>query len=207
MKRAAHILYISVGLLVVSASLATANQIVKDAEQLDKMMENKVVPNVSITVTQNDTPVAESTSHSAAKQDPITIDTVNYIGLNSEASQSKLYASFNGTDTIPNTIMTVRFAADNIVRSTEVNSDGQWQIEVPLDTMMYPSQSVYLLARQEKMVSKEYLISQFTIHRSDSLSQDTWMFIFSALIAIITLLVAVTVQVRHNMKPQPGMLY
>lgn len=175
--------------------------------QLDTMMREQVVPNLTITVKQNDQAITESSHANVPDQTPIVVDTIKYIGLNSTADQPNVLVNFVGTHALPHTIMTVRFATDNIVRSTVVDEEGQWEINVPLDTLYYPSQSAYLMASQGQIASQAYVVGQFDIRRSESLSQDTWMFLLSALIAIVTLLLAVTIQVRHNMKPQPGMLY
>lgn len=202
-----HSLTLGVGIAILVASGSGRVLAVERDTELDHILLQQMIPNLTVVVMQDNQIVAQSVAGSQSAQPAIAIDTVRYIGLNSEQIQPRLVAQFLGTNALPGLVVTIRFSADNLAQSTTVDADGNWKIQIPLEHTQSTTQSAYMTIRQGEQISQSYVVGQFEIQRAELLSQDTWMFLLTAFLAIVTLLFAITIQVRHNMKPQPGMLY
>ena len=182
-----------------SQEMVDTDKISNNAEYI---MSEQVLPNLKIAAIQDDELIAESNSDGG-----VEINTVRYIGLNSSAQDNKTYLHFFGSQVQPDTVITLSLPADDIVRSTAVDAAGNWEIKISLNTLTTPVQSSYIQVKNGEQLSNEYEVSKFSIQRAQALSDDTWIFLISAFGAFVAILLAVTIQVRHNMRPQPGMLY
>lgn len=161
--------------------------------EINKIVEQDILPNIHVAAVQNGQEI-----NSTSEDGSVYVQTVDYIGLDSLREQDKTYIVFSGSNAPDNVVINVSFPNDNLVRST-TSTDGKWKIAIPVDLLSPGVQGAYVSTKQTTMQSADHQVAEFMINSNQSLSDTTWLFMFSTVVAIVCLLLAVTLQLRHNM--------
>ncbi len=186
-----------IGNIVVAAD-NTSKKVVSSKVKVEanRILTEEVIPNISVTAEQEGELVT-----SQNESGEIVITTKRYIGLDSflenEANNTIV---FSGTDVTPNTPISIVFVDGEIKESTQADTIGNWSIEVKTDRLAAGSHQATVETINQGVRSNSEVIAEFEVSSEEALSYSTWIFLFSAVIAIVCLLLAITLQIRHNMK-------
>lgn len=161
--------------------------------EINEIVEQDILPNMRIAAVQNGQEI-----NSTGEDGSVHVQTVDYIGLDSLREQDKTYIVFSGSNAPDNVVISVSFPNDDLVRST-TSTDGEWKIAIPVDLLSPGEQGAYVSTKQATMQSADHQVAEFMINSNQSISDTTWLFMFSTVVAIVCLLLAVTLQLRHNM--------
>lgn len=188
----AKILQLSICILALGAVPALA----ADISEANRVLSEDILPTVHVEFHDGDTSVQSNSAEA------VRIHTKKYIGLEGflETNTNSAYIEFSGDSVPAETVITIIFPTTFVRSSTMSDTDGHWSINVPTDTLSAGHHETMIQTIYEGVRSDETLIAEFDIDAEESLSNSTWVFLFSSILAILCLLFAITLQLRHNMR-------
>lgn len=188
----ANIIRLSVFILALSAIPALAT----DAAEANRILADEILPTVRVEFHDGDKSIQGNTT------EEVRIHTKKYIGLEGflEPDPNSSYIEFSGESVPTETVVTIIFPTSFVRSSTMSDTNGRWSINVPIDQLNAGHHEAMIQTIYEGVRSDETLIAEFDIDAEESLSNSTWVFLFSSILAILCLLFAITLQLRHNMR-------
>lgn len=188
----ANILLLSVCILALGAVPALA----ADISGANRVLSEDILPTVHVEFHDGDKSIQSNSAEA------VRIHTKKYIGLEGflETNTNSAYIEFSGESVPAETVITIIFPTTFVRSSTMSDADGHWSINVPTDTLSAGHHEAMIQTIYEGVRSDETLIAEFDIDSEESLSNSTWVFLFSSILAILCLLFAITLQLRHNMR-------
>ncbi len=193
-------IYIALSVLLPSVGFATQEyQVVSvnDLQEANRILQQEIIPNMSVQAKQNDIVIAQK----EVVNNTVRLNTIQYIGLDSfleKDQETVIY--FSGEALQPGTAVTILIPNSYIRTSTTANIDGVWSVEVPVDELDHGMYEAYVQTIYNGVRSDEEVVAQFEVTQEEALSNSTWIFLLSTGIAIVSLLFAITLQLRHNMQ-------
>ncbi len=153
---------------------------------------------VTVEALQNGQPVTTVTTSGAT-----LVTEVHYIGLDEYSVPTNTEIRFSGKNLAPSEDVIVSIPEANLEQVIAVQPDGTWQSTIP--SIVLPPGTVYAAMRTADGVNESdpLTIAEFTVQKTESLSSATWLFLITTSIAIIALLLAITLQLRYNLRHHP----
>lgn len=167
-----------------------------DVAEANRILDDEILPTLEIYVSENGDTVKSSTN------EEVYVRTTKYVGLDGflESDTNTSFITFSGTNVAPDTVITVIFPETYVRSSTMANTEGNWSILVPIDQLTAGQHQAVIQTIHDGVRSDEAVVAEFEIEAQESLSNSTWVFLFSSVLAMLCLLFAITLQLRHNMR-------
>ncbi len=167
-----------------------------DEQEADRILQEEILPTLQVEVRDG-----ENTIQSNSKQE-VLIHTKKYIGLEGflESDTNSTYIEFSGKTVSPETVITIIFPSTFVRSSTMSDPNGYWSVQVPIDQLSAGRHQAMIQTIHQGVRSEEALVAEFDVDAEEALSNSTWVFLFSSILAILCLLFAITLQLRHNMR-------
>lgn len=162
---------------------------------IDRTLQDHILPFVSVSAEQDGQFITQTTSDGA-----MLVNTYHAVGLESAADQSNTgLIHFSGTGVPERAMIRILVPDQQIVRATLADATGYWEVTIPTESLTAGQHAAYIQTMYQGNASRQELIAQFTVQARETLTQASWIFLFSTAIAIVCLLLAITLQLRHNM--------
>lgn len=127
---------------------------------------------------------------------------IDYIGLNPIQVPTGTTIRFTGKNSTPGEEMIISIPAAHVEQRVSVQSDGTWETSIPTTLLPHGIMSATVRAATATDQSAPVTVAEFTVRSDEFLSTATWLFLITTSIAIVTLLLAVTLQLRYNLHRQ-----
>ncbi|MBI2415968.1 MAG: hypothetical protein HYV33_04915 [Candidatus Kerfeldbacteria bacterium] len=159
----------------------------------------QALPNITVQALQDNEPIVSTSTDGA-----IVVQTTQSIGLESFSEPPmNPVIQFSGNQAEPGSVIRVFFRDLPVAKTSIVATDGSWLIDFEADRLTDGNHTAAVEVITEAGVSDAQTVASFTVNRAQTLSDATWLFLLTTAVAIICLLLAVTIQLRHNMQPLP----
>lgn len=126
-----------------------------------------------------------------------------YIGLDESTEPINTEIRFAGVNAEPDTEVVISIPDADIEQIAMVSNAGTWELSVP--TALLPIGQRYATVRYKsgEELSDPLTVAEFEVRSAESLSSSTWLFLLSTSTAIVALLLAITLQLRYNLRHNP----
>lgn len=126
-----------------------------------------------------------------------------YIGLDESSEPINTEIRFTGVNAEPSTEVIITIPDADIEQVAQVAASGTWELSVP--TALLPAGQRYATVQYKsgETLSDSLTVAEFNVHSAESLSSSTWLFLLSTSTAIVALLLAITMQLRYNLRHNP----
>lgn len=152
------------------------------------------IGDVSVRALQHNQVVSEMTASGET-----VIHQVHYTGLDSFSEPDNTeQLDVQGNNLPSGTVVTLTIPEAKMIQSVTTDSNGHWQILLPMAALPAGKHTVYMTTSDTMMAGESVAIAQFTVHTTQALSQATWIFLLSTFIAIVSLLIVITIQLHYN---------
>lgn len=162
---------------------------------INDTLQERILPFVLVTAEQDGQVVTQTTSDGA-----MLVSMPHAVGLESAIDQPNPgMINFSGTGAPDKAMIRILIPDQNVVRATMTDATGHWEVSIPTELLTPGQHAAYIQAMHQGNVSNQELIAQFTVQARETLTQASWIFLFTTGITIVCLLLAITLQLRHNM--------
>lgn len=167
-------------------------------KEADRILQDDIIPTLKVEASSVDGNSNEESSAGA-----VVVTNVRQIGLDSfleKNTKDDSFIMFSGHDLQPDTVVTIIFPSSYLRSSTMADVQGDWSIQVPIDDLSSGHHDAMVQTIYDGVRSDQEKIAEFQVASEENLSGSTWVFLFSSVVAILCLLFAITLQLRHNMQ-------
>lgn len=126
-----------------------------------------------------------------------------YIGLDESSEPINTEIRFSGVNAEPKTEVIVSIPNANIKRIVQVADSGTWELSLPTARLPAGRRYATVQYKSGEVLSDSLTIAEFEVRSAESLSSSTWLFLLSTSTAIVALLLAITMQLRYNLRHNP----
>lgn len=162
---------------------------------VNDLLHDQILPHTTITAHQANDTVDTKTTDGA-----LLVQTSHAIGLDSSNDpKDNTMITFSGTDAPAATIVRIMVPDAHITRAVSAEDDGTWTIALPAHLLQTGEHTAEMQVMYHGNVSETDTVAQFLVQTQDALTATSWVFLFSMAITIVCLLLAITLQLRHNM--------
>lgn len=126
------------------------------------------------------------------------INQVQYTGLESLSQSTTTDLRFQGDSLPADTTVTIAIPESSLAKTVVTAADGTWEVELPATELPAGEHTAYMTTNDSTSMSDSVAVAEFTVHKTEALTQSTWVFLLSTFIAIVSLLLAITIQLRYN---------
>lgn len=114
-----------------------------------------------------------------------------------ETTETRNTVTFSGVSD-PHAVVTVTIRSEPIVKVTRADAEGKWTMTVPVDALTVGEHTAYLQTESNGVLSDQIEIAKFVVIEEQSISNATWIFIISSVLALVILCIAIVSHVRHQ---------
>lgn len=162
---------------------------------INDTLQERILPFVLVTAEQDGQVITQTTSDGA-----MLVSMPHAVGLESAIDQPNPgIIHFSGTGAPDKAMIRILIPDQNVVRATMSDATGHWEVSIPTETLTPGQHAAYIQAMYQGNVSNKELIAQFTVQARETITQASWIFLFTTGITMLCLLLAITLQLRHNM--------
>lgn len=127
----------------------------------------------------------------------------HYIGLDESSEPINTEIRFSGVNAEPSTEVIISIPDADIEHVVQVAPGGTWELSVPTALLPVGRRYATIQYKSGEMLSDTLTVAEFEVLSAESLSSSTWLFLLSTSTAIVALLLAITMQLRYNLRHNP----
>ncbi len=131
------------------------------------------------------------------------IKEVSYIGLDASTLPVTTAIRFAGTAATPAATVVVMIPEAQVSETTAVAEDGTWALTISTSLLTAGNYYAYAAVAEGDQVGDSIPAAYFTVQADQNLSWPTWIFLGTSLVTILSLLLAITLQLGYNSKHHP----
>ncbi|EKD76082.1 MAG: hypothetical protein ACD_43C00230G0002 [uncultured bacterium] len=126
-----------------------------------------------------------------------------YIGLDETTERVNTEIRFTGINADPGITVVVDIPDADIEQTTQATATGTWELSVPTTLLPVGHRYATVQYKAGDTFSAPLTVAEFEVKSAESLSSSTWLFLLSTTTAIVALLLAITIQLRYNLRHNP----
>lgn len=187
--------YLLLGAVLVTGYIATSAAFASTTE-VSAMLENDILNTVTVHAEKNGEVVSDVNADGA-----VELKVVNYVGLDAESQNTDtVEVVVAGGNTPENSKLTVALEESGYRVNPTINEDGSWEARIPLQNFKKTEESVAIELQHNGIMTAPVVVATANVEAVEALSSATWVYLLTTVFAIISLLLAITIQLRHNAK-------